>query len=425
MQRVAYNNLNLTLETHGARQSNIELLRILSMVFIVAAHWIHAFAGINVSGFPLFNLCFYHVFRGFGQIGVNSFLLISGYFLSKSKFKIQSFLRIAFQVVFYACVLLIANAIIHPDNKWSVGGVLAYILLLSNGDFWFVGPYIAMFLLSPFINVCTRNLRKEQFVILLFIVGMFVSVLPTVFDKQIWPNELTINIIHFVFIYLIGAYISRFVSDLHSRAFAPVVCLGFFLIFLTTLILPNVLGVRKELVMYFQARSNVMMVACSVLLFLVFKQIRMKPSKLVNLVGGSTFGIYLLHENFMTRHLLWRDFFHVEALSHSNLFALYAIETVFIVFAIGFMVDVARKYLLEKPLFALLDKKLGNVFKNVNGLFVFEDMSTKKNNIEIRYLWLHFIVLTMATIMSVLIPIENIAVFLAIVGAYIIIWLVV
>ena len=64
------------------RESNFELLRIVSMLFIVAAHFslYNDFDG----GMLLGNQFIYSFFRCGGKLGVFLFLLITGYFMINS-----------------------------------------------------------------------------------------------------------------------------------------------------------------------------------------------------------------------------------------------------------------------------------------------------------------------------------------------------
>ena len=70
------------------RQSNIELLRILAMLFIIAYHFVYHgdvyYPHVDISGF---NRIFTTFLRPFGKMGVNIFVMISGYFLIASQKK--------------------------------------------------------------------------------------------------------------------------------------------------------------------------------------------------------------------------------------------------------------------------------------------------------------------------------------------------
>ena len=74
------------------RESNMELLRILAMVFIVIFHYIYK------SNFQYIELTVNNLFikSGWflGELGVNLFMLITGYYLCKSKTSVKKFFKL-------------------------------------------------------------------------------------------------------------------------------------------------------------------------------------------------------------------------------------------------------------------------------------------------------------------------------------------
>jgi hypothetical protein len=60
---------------------------------------------------------------------------------------------------------------------------------------------------------------------------------------------------------------------------------------------------------YFVADSNhILAVVTAICSFMFFKNLKIKPSKLINTIGASTFGVLLIHANSDTmRHWLWQD----------------------------------------------------------------------------------------------------------------------
>lgn len=61
------------------RNSNIEVLRIISMALVVGLHYLNFGMGVLIN--LIFNKIWTHLFESLGIIGVNIFVLISGYFL--------------------------------------------------------------------------------------------------------------------------------------------------------------------------------------------------------------------------------------------------------------------------------------------------------------------------------------------------------
>lgn len=96
-------NLGLCQSKSGAapRNSNIELYRILSMLLIVAHHYV-VNSGLTSANGPIFaNIWslpsqFLLLFGTFGKIGINCFVLITGYFMCKSQITAKKFVKFIF-----------------------------------------------------------------------------------------------------------------------------------------------------------------------------------------------------------------------------------------------------------------------------------------------------------------------------------------
>ena len=81
------------------RFSNIELLRIFAMLLIIAFHY--AFKGGFVYESLSVNKMIINVLTMFGELGVNLFVLISGYFMINGTFRWKKVISICLQVYFY------------------------------------------------------------------------------------------------------------------------------------------------------------------------------------------------------------------------------------------------------------------------------------------------------------------------------------
>ena len=76
-------------QVKAKRQSNFELLRIISMILIIAHHYaIHGGFELSKQAFSA-QLFFLQVLSYGGKLGVNLFVLISGYFLVTSRCKLK------------------------------------------------------------------------------------------------------------------------------------------------------------------------------------------------------------------------------------------------------------------------------------------------------------------------------------------------
>ena len=84
------------------RQANLELLRLLAMVFVVTAHLMNH--GNLIGAAKMGTASYYLVWTLFGVsfTCINLYLLISSYFLTESRFSLWKLVKMAVQVLFYA-----------------------------------------------------------------------------------------------------------------------------------------------------------------------------------------------------------------------------------------------------------------------------------------------------------------------------------
>ena len=88
------------------RLSNFELLRIIAMIFIVLHHYTYYGNLISASN-NIINKYIAVFIIVLGKVGVNIFILITGYFQINQKFKFKKVIFLILQVYFYSIVLYI------------------------------------------------------------------------------------------------------------------------------------------------------------------------------------------------------------------------------------------------------------------------------------------------------------------------------
>ena len=134
-----------------ARQSNFEILRILSMTMIVAFHSIY-FSNISFDSDISVNKLLYNILYYFGELGVNCFILISGYFLTDTTFKWKKLVLMILQVYFYFYGCRIATIIFTkaPIDAYDLSSW--FFPVLQGRQYWFVSMYIFVYLITPFLQ---------------------------------------------------------------------------------------------------------------------------------------------------------------------------------------------------------------------------------------------------------------------------------
>jgi Uncharacterized protein conserved in bacteria len=192
------------------RRSNIELLRIVLMLFIVMHHFI-----VHVS----FRDLFYGdavdletnaagLVNGFLYCAVNCFVLISGFFGIRFKWKgLANFYLI---LLFYGLIDLFASAV-WGEEIITRGTLFSTILCFSHSRYWFIQCYLALYLMSPLLNRGFEKLTKQEFLVVIALFSI-INLYLGYYWRGLKFNENGYTIAQFVYLYLIGAYIGKHVD---------------------------------------------------------------------------------------------------------------------------------------------------------------------------------------------------------------------
>ena len=115
------------------RSTNIELCRIIMMLWIVAHHLILHGTG-EPGGLPLLNLAWIKFLRMGGRLGVDVFIIISGYYLIHSQeVRIEKIIQILLQLFTYSILLFLLFGKIN-DQHLSLGTIIKNVMPLLIQD---------------------------------------------------------------------------------------------------------------------------------------------------------------------------------------------------------------------------------------------------------------------------------------------------
>ena len=110
---------------------------------------------------------------------------------------------------------------------------------------------------------------------------------------------------------------------------------------------------------------------CALELFLAMSQTKPFYSKLINGIASTTFGIYLIHDNFLIRPLLWGTVFDSAAYVGTPYYFVHFFISVMIVFICCALIDTLFWRLsFGKLINLLLDHYLEKVAKFMKSLYL-------------------------------------------------------
>lgn len=102
--------------------------------------------------------------------------------------------------------------------------------------------------------------------------------------------------------------------------------------------------------------NKILAVVTAICLFMFFKNLNIKQSKLINTIAASTFGVLLIHANSdAMRQFLWKDVLKNTSMYGTTYLILHAIGSVLGVYIICTIIDILRSRFLERPIFNKLE----------------------------------------------------------------------
>lgn len=263
------------------RQISLEILRILCMLFIVTGH---------LSG------------RGdihqaviLAPHAVNCFVLISGYFLITSKFKIERVLKVILETIFYTFTITI---ILYLFGKANLHDIAKSIMPFAPTKFsyWFVNKYLAIILLSPFICKVCATISKKQYQILLVTLLLIGSSLLTVFPfGELFGNGF--SLLWMTTVFITGGYLRLYEPEFKYWGTAT----------LGLLILYNICNIYGQGVICLGYNSLITW-SLAIATFMWFKNLSVSSdgiiAKATTFIAPHVFAAYLIHEQGLMRTYL-------------------------------------------------------------------------------------------------------------------------
>ena len=349
------------------RKTNFEILRILSMLMIIAHH-IAVHSGILKASYSI-NNNIAHFFNVGGQIGVFIFVLISGYFLIESQFKIRHVIYIILETSLYSVVIFIFMFIFATTDFSLKKVIISFFPILFSTD-WFVPAYLGMYILSPFANILIFYLSKEQYTSLIVLSFTMFSLMSLYPDTALFQPS---NLLYFIFIYFVAGYLKKYwILQIKNWVYLCLFGISFVAVYLTYPVFNflsqfhSAFGLRLT---YFASLTSPFTFLSATSLFLYFKSVSLKKSGFINLIASTTLGIYLIHNNSLLKPYIW-EWLKVKKYFYTPYFIIDILIGVVTIFIVCCAIDLARRILFEK--FFSLSKNRDGLYKidmKINSLF--------------------------------------------------------
>lgn len=322
------------------RRISLEILRILCMLFIITGH-----------------------LSGRGEIpqtvviaphAVNCFVLISGYFLITSKFKIERVLRVILETIFYTFTITIILYLLGKANQQDIAKSIMPFAP-TKFTYWFVNKYLAVILLSPFICKVCATISKRQYQILLVTLLLIGSSFLTVFPfGELFGNSF--SLLWMIIVFITGGYLRLYAPEFKYWGIATL-CL---------LILYNICNIYGQGVVCLGYNSLITW-SLAIATFMWFKNLHIPNNgiiaKTTSFIAPHVFAAYLIHEQGLMRTYIV-DLLHKFSGHMPDMLYLYIFGMAVIIISV--IIDKFRMILFK---YAGIDDLTGKIATKLNKLY--------------------------------------------------------
>ncbi len=259
---------------------NIEILRIFAFVFIVMLHTLNRQYGLTVwmSGYAVIS------------IGVNLFIMISGYLLLDRTETVKEFFRKRFFSILPLFIIFNIIYIYFYNHSFIT------IKKISAPHFWYIYMILGLYLLTPWLRKVLQYAEKETFyvVILWFLCNVLNPYMQFFRFPKIPFSHFPIT--GFIGYYILGYYLKKYRYKLEKIPFICVIGVyitGFLISVLST---KYVLVTTGNRISDFFDKNSLGTFFMSVSFFIFWIKFNFKNrNKVIRMISDSTYFAYLIH----------------------------------------------------------------------------------------------------------------------------------
>lgn len=329
------------------RQSNIELMRIVCMLLIVAHHFVAH--GTGYASESAWNSQILKILGGGARISINCFLFITGYFgidvrQSCSKKLIRLWIDREFYAVMISIIMLMAGM-----QAFSAAYFFHAVLPVLTCRHNYVTTFFYLYLLIPFLNRMLQGLNKKEYGGFCLTYGVLISLIPTVMGLTVVYRENVYSYLGWmVFLYCIGGYIRLYGTELNWK-YPFLICGGilamtFFCVFLAE---EQVSWIPERY--FLNNQYSIIALLLSVMIFKSFLQLNIRKNSIINWMAAASFGVLLIHDDPLVREVLWNKMFHCNTYTDSPYLFPIAMAVIGMVYGGCVLTDKIYVYFIKRP----------------------------------------------------------------------------
>ena len=351
------------------RNSSIELLKILGLIFIVLSHSVPCYGDKNAISFIDNNLATQNisefiliVLGNLGQVGNLFFIMGSAYFLlDKNTTRMK---KVAY-IIADCFIISIISLLIHLlcGVKLNVKDIFTQFFPITFNKNWFVGCYLLLYIIHPFLNKIIITLKKENLLRINIVFLILYAVINMIHSGHYYYT----NLVGFIVIYFIVAYDKLYLQKFSQNTKANIRVLIFAIImFLGLLIVTNLLGLKINLFEDKMMHWNSIMNIFGILIGITLLNIASNKSiinKKINYLSSLSLLFYVIHENDLFRYYT-KPLFYQWGFSIGGNIVLWVLLEALLLFLFGMILSAVYKLSLQKIIYKITDN-IFDIFSNI------------------------------------------------------------
>lgn len=333
------------------RNTGIDLLRVISMLFIVLLHTlVHGgiLPGVAMQSANYEIAWFLEIIA---CCGVNCFVLISGFVNVKKEVRYSNLVYLWVQVFFYSFLITLLFYFFEEDM--TAKNIVNSLFPVATEQYWFFTSYFGLYLFMPVLNEVVLKTEKKKLLTTLGIILIFFTTVPCAKDSLYGLNN-GFSVLWFIVLYLIGGYISCSELTIKISKRTAIICLAASCGI--TWLSQTLIGLFSIQMKTFMGRTilnnylSPTILCNSICLLVLFQKVKVGGfiQKIVKLLTPLIFSVYLIHDNCYFKKYVISERFAYIAESSPFIFTISIFGIVILIFAACIAIDIPRNWLFSK-----------------------------------------------------------------------------
>ena len=309
--KINFNNGNNINKSIRIRNPGIDLIRIVATFCIVITHVL--FHGKAIKKYHKYKelqflniIVFWHI---------NAYCLISG-FVGYKNYKYSNLIYLWFYVMFYSVGIALFYKLIKGYN---VELYPEFFPVIFN-KYWYFTSYFGMYLFLPIINKGIEYLTKSEYKLLVISIYVVFIIWRDYNNIKIdvFRTDNGTSILWFLILYITGGYLGKnkaYFEEINKFVLC-IICIFMFLFAsllyyylpvinlskIKLFFIKKITIITKNLFVFKHDSFSKMIQTISISLLLINIKYNKYLAKIISFFGSLTFGVYLIHDNYLIRN---------------------------------------------------------------------------------------------------------------------------